>query len=519
MTSRQLNLSKWDVSNKDLHVLNKFKKKNNTTGSLNTGNRGRGNTSSSTYNSGSRGNYSSGSRGTYNSGSRGNYNSGSRGSYNSGSRGSYNSGSSGSYNSGSRGNYSSGSRGNYSSGSSGYGGEQNSGLDRYITDENTKRLIQDVSEKIVYVKNQLNEIHNWWSEIPTSIKLSNIILFGILTYIFTIPYYKLGASITFSIITFILLYMMNKLQAIVYLFIYIIIVIKIIRDNNYIYGFPIPQTVINNGQCLTSSLTISGSKLPQELSPGNYSYSFWIYVSDTVYTVNHTNMPYTIFYRGESINSTNQRNFIQFPGFWLDQKTNNLIIRFYGQNSNRPEDITVLNIDLDQWFQVTCVENELSVAVYINGKLEITKILSQPLMIMNDYGLYIISGISLNQSTNGTTVANNTVNTVNNNGSTTCQTTGTTICQNNGSGSTNYGGLNFTGKLAYIVLYNYSLSPDDVYKAYIYYKKFIDKYQMAINNKIVYPTSPSTIIKSNTSNVTNNTNIMNPNLNRALNYS
>jgi hypothetical protein len=139
-------------------------------------------------------------------------------------------------------------------------------------------------------------------------------------------------------------------------------------------------------------------------------------------------------------------------------------------------------------------------------------------MIMNDYGLYVLSGVSLNQPNSGTTVSNNTVSTVNNNGATVCQTTGTTICKNNGSSATNYSGLNFTGKLAYIVLYNYSLSPDDVYKAYTYYKQFIDKYQFKINNSIVYPTT-STVINSNTKNVTNNNTILNPNLNKKSNYS
>ena len=515
MYGGQLNLSKWDVSNNDIHYFNKFKK--NTTkpsnGRMNNTNRGKSN-----YVSGSKSDYTSGNRSgngsDYTSGNRSGSRSGNRSDYTSGSR----SGNGSDYTSGNR----SGSRSDYASGNRsssgfGFGGEQNQGLNRYVTNENTKRLIQDVSEKIVFVKNQLKEANNWWTGIPTSVKLSNIILFGILTYIFTIPYYKLGASITFTIITFILIYLMNKLLAIVYLFIYILILMKIIRGNRYIYGYPIVQTNITNGKCLTSSLTVNASELPEELSPGNYSYSFWIYVSGTNYVKNRTNKPYTIFYRGQSINSTNKNNFIQFPGFWLDQNTNNLIVRFYGQNTSKAEDITILNIDLDQWFHVTCVENELSIAVYINGKLEITKILSQPLMIMNDYGLYVVSGVSLNEPNSGTTVSNNTVSTVNDNGATVCQTTGTTICQKNGSSATNYSGLNFTGKIAYIVLYNYSLSPDDVYKAYTYYKQFIDKYQFKINSSIIYPTK-STVINSNTKKVTNNNTILNPNLNKKSNY-
>ena len=343
-------------------------------------------------------------------------------------------------------------------------------------------MIQNVSEKIEYIKNKVNIVHEWWTTIPLSMKLSNIVLFFILTYIFTYKFYNITLSIVFSIFTFLLVFLLNKLLAIFYLLIYFILLIRIIRNNNYIYGYPIRESMINNGECITSSLVISGSNLPQELSQGNYTYSFWIFVNDTNYINNKNNIPLTIFYRGESINSTNTTNFIQFPGFWLDQNTNNLIVRF-NNGTSTAEDIIIQNIDLDQWLYITCVENELSIAIYVNGKLELTKILTQPLMIMNDYSLYITSGLSTDNSNTSTSISN--TSTVVNSGSTTCTITGKTTCINSDASSTNYSGYNFSGKIAYIVLYNYSLSPDDVYKAYTYYKKCIDNYQNKIKNKIV----------------------------------
>ena len=525
MSSREpLDLSVWNIKNSDKKYFDKYTSKKSINGDKRMNGSSSGNKGSNGYSSGNRERtgYSSGDKGRngYSSGNRERtgYSSGDgrRNGYSSGNRErtGYSSGDGGrnGYSSGNRERtgYSSGDggRNGYSSGnrertgySSGDGGRNgypsgdgyaSKGYERggvrnnkYITNENTQKLIQNVSEKIEYIKNKVNIVHEWWTTIPLSMKLSNIVLFFILTYIFTYKFYNITLSIVFSIFTFLLVFLLNKLLAIFYLLIYFILLIKIIRNNNYIYGYPIRESMINNGECITSSLVISGSNLPQELSQGNYTYSFWIFVNDTNYINNKNNIPLTIFYRGESINSTNTTNFIQFPGFWLDQNTNNLIVRF-NNGTSTAEDIIIQNIDLDQWLYITCVENELSIAIYVNGKLELTKILTQPLMIMNDYSLYITSGLSTDNSNSSTSISNiSNTSTVVNSGSTTCTITGKTTCINSDASSTNYSGYNFSGKIAYIVLYNYSLSPDDVYKAYTYYKKCIDNYQNKIKNKIV----------------------------------
>tara|TARA_B110000971_G_scaffold31950_1_gene29429 strand:+ start:5272 stop:6255 length:984 start_codon:yes stop_codon:yes gene_type:complete len=84
----------------------------------------------------------------------------------------------------------------------------------------------------------------------------------------------------------------------------------------------------------------------------------------------------------------------QFPGFWLSPGTNRLNVCFDTSGSTR-ELITLDNIPLRKWFNITCVIDSYAVGIYIDGKLTNSYVLeAQPLPLAN------IGNIYINQSNN-----------------------------------------------------------------------------------------------------------------------
>ena len=183
---------------------------------------------------------------------------------------------------------------------------------------------------------------------------------------------------------------------------------------------------------MNNSLTISDSKLKQDLYGGYFTYSFWVYINGNNDNKNNwENFRYnewkSIFYRGTPIDSNGDlSNLIQFPGFWLTPVLNNMVIVF--QNGSYVERLELDNIPFNTWMNIVVVVETKSVSIYVNGLLDRTLSLYQSISIMNGYNLYLTSDIktSKNQNQSG-----------------------------------------FAGQLSELIYYNYSLKPNEIYKLYI----------------------------------------------------
>ena len=286
------------------------------------------------------------------------------------------------------------------------------------------------------------------------IKILNVVLFFVLTLIFTYVKYNLTLSIFFAIMTTLFLLFLGTLYAILFLAVYITSIIRVI-NLQYIYrGNPILQTdIIKNSvpyNCTSGGLSISSDTLPQDLAGGYYTYSFWIFINGNN-NYNDSNITWSnyryrewksIFYRGNQINSTGDlTSLIQFPGFWLTPVLNNMVIAF--QTGGVVERIEIDNIQFNTWVSFSIVIESKSIFVYINGLLDRTLNLQQSASIMNNYGLYITNDKITNSSKKS----------------------------------------GFPGYLAELTCYNFALSPSYILNSYKYYKKTIENYQKKLDMK------------------------------------
>jgi hypothetical protein len=312
------------------------------------------------------------------------------------------------------------------------------------------KFVKATYEIVKYTKPKYDKIMELYNGTPITIRVLNVIVPFILTYIFTGVYYNLALSIIFGIITFLTMLLYNRPLAYTYIVLYIITIVNISKNKNNIIGNPLQQTDlrINSSaySCAGNSLTISNDWFPADLNGGYFTYSFWLYVNGNNNNINKmnnwNNYRYTewksIFYRGSAIDKSNQdlSKLIQFPGFWLTPKINNLVIVF--QNSSYVERLEINNIEFNQWMNIVVVVEMKSVSIYINGLLDRTLNLYQNVSLMNNYNLYIANDklISSDQKKAG-----------------------------------------FPGYIANLVYYNYALSVNDIMTSYNYYKKIIDNYQ------------------------------------------
>ena len=319
--------------------------------------------------------------------------------------------------------------------------------------KNLENIIRFTSDGIRDVKGKYDHLKLLVEKTPIQIKIANIVVPISLTFLFTSIYYNLPLSIIFAIITFFMILLMSKLMAIMFIILYIVSIINIINARKITIGNPVLQTdIIKNKipyNCVNNSLTIQSDQMAQDLSGGYFSYSFWLYVNNNSNSTdpNWYNYRYTewksIFYRGNPINGTDLSSLIQFPGFWLTPILNNMVIVF--QNGSYVERLQINDIPFNTWTNFSVVVESKSVSIYVNGLLDRTLNLYQPITIMNAYNMYLTS--DLNASTNA---------------------------QAQQSG--------FAGSLAELIFFNYALTPYDIINTYNYYKKIIDTYQ--VNNMV-----------------------------------
>jgi hypothetical protein len=326
------------------------------------------------------------------------------------------------------------------------------------------RFIQKTGDTIRTIKAKHDKIRNVYNNTPLQIKILNIVVPLILTYIFTVIKYNLTLSIIFTIITFIMIFIMSKMIAIIYLIFYIIIVTTKSQQVYTSLGSPILQTdIVNNGSpynCQNKSLIVPNNNFEQEVSGGYFSYSFWLYINGNNNSINNNNNWNTyrynewksVFYRGNPITSKNLETVIQFPGIWLTPVINDIVIIF-NNGLGKYERIELDNVEFNTWINYVIVFELKSVSVYINGLLDRTLNLEQNIINMNGNNLYISSDQKSSISGNG----------------------------------------GFAGYIAELTYYSYALNVNNISNLYSYYKKIIQNYQNNIISKNTTSVSPTLI--------------------------
>ena len=319
-------------------------------------------------------------------------------------------------------------------------------------------LIESQYKKIsqMYLNNSNSNSNN------KNISLDSIILSLSLSFIFliifTFIFFNTLLSIIGSIFVFLFLFLIKKIYAIIFIIIYIISII-IIYKRRYLYkGNPIFETdIIQNRKsynCKNAPLIINNQKLPQNSNNGNYTYYFWIYLDGNDWNSYRYNEWKSIFYTGTPINDGNLESLIQYPGFWLTPKLNNMVIVF--QNEGNVERIEIDNIQFNEWINYTVVIESKSISIYINGLLDRTLNLEKNFNVMNNYSIYIASDFSTNLKNNS----------------------------------------GFSGELAELICYNTALDSTYIFNSYLYYKKILEFYQRKIDFKKENYNIPSLITNS-----------------------
>jgi hypothetical protein len=321
---------------------------------------------------------------------------------------------------------------------------------------NTEKIINVTSNLIRTLVNLYLKAQELVRNATLPIKISNVAVPMIITYIFTFVYYNLSLSLFFAGITIFSISLLSKAMAIMFHILYVITIINTFIEINSTLGKPISQTdIIKSGvpyNCVNTSLTVSNSVLEADLYGGYFTYSFWLYINngvgtDTAYWNNYRyNEWKSIFYRGNAINSYGDlSSLIQFPGFWLTPALNNMVIVF--QNGSYVERLEINDIPFNTWTNFSIVVETKSVSIYIDGNLDRTLNLYQNIVVMNAYNLYITSDMLTSKNKNES---------------------------------------GFAGSLAELIYYNYALSSSDIIKSYNYYKKIIFNYQSKIYKQNTY---------------------------------
>jgi hypothetical protein len=116
-----------------------------------------------------------------------------------------------------------------------------------------------------------------------------------------------------------------------------------------------------------------------------YSYSCWFYVQDWYYKFQDFKCIYAKGTVAEGSDPVVQGNLN--PGVFLYPETNNLMVSV-ATYYNPSERVSVTNIPLQKWVHLTVVLNNRTVDVYVNGKLERSKVLAG-VPKLNDMPLHV----------------------------------------------------------------------------------------------------------------------------------
>ena len=304
---------------------------------------------------------------------------------------------------------------------------------------------------------------------PSQLKMFNVIVFLILTGIFTNFYYNFYASIIFALFTSVALYILGgSYLSLIFIVLYSIYLVQIINKKNSIAGVTIEQTDIDKTEDNKAFLCdkiqkpitniVSYKKFRDEMDNRNFSLNLFLYINGTnpVYKNNFYNYRFndwkSIFYLGNNDikSNTDIENLKQVPGLWLKPSLNNIVLNINdGVNKGRLE---LNDVPLNTWFSISIVVNNSSVSLFKNCKLEKILSLKELLSSTSEYNLYI---------------ANDGKNVVYNDK------------ERNG----------FSGQMAYFKYYNFTINQNIITDYCKKYKLKLDKYQNNENKDIKYTTS------------------------------
>lgn len=181
-------------------------------------------------------------------------------------------------------------------------------------------------------------------------------------------------------------------------------------------------------------------------SASSFSLGFWFYINalpeggkKSWISSSYNGKRKHIMHIGDPLpENNNTMPILQSPGFWFLPEQNQMLCAISTYNGPEYGEGKVLNnIPLNKWTNVMMVVQNQVMDLYINGKLETTLSLLKPPREENGGNLYI----------------------------------------------TNSKG--FPGLLAYVQYYDRSLNPNDVMKAYKYYKKDIKKFIKNLDNQAI----------------------------------
>lgn len=329
---------------------------------------------------------------------------------------------------------------------------KNNELNEYI-----KKTANQIREGKKIYDSGLNMVRNT----PLIIKIMNIVVPGILTLIYTSYRFNLGLSIFFAILTFIAIYILGGYYAIVFMILYIIYVVKEKNKKDSYLGYIIPETdIFKNGSPFDCSkdnggLIVNYNNYKNGLDTSYFSYSFWLYVNNnnSLYKNNWSNYRYSewksIFYAGNrGIEGEDVSGLRQFPGFWFSPKLNNIVLLFQTE-SNLVERMEIMDVPMNQWFNLVLVVENRSASVYINCKMENNFSLVNSSPNISEYNLYIAKDEKTNYE------------------------------KKNG----------FPGFIANLSYYSYSLNQSQINQICNEYGSKFRSYQMKENSKVDYKTS------------------------------
>lgn len=334
------------------------------------------------------------------------------------------------------------------------------------------KMLNNIKIKTKELKKASDEFSNNIRSMPFTLKAFNFITCFIFLTLFTIIHYNLTFSIIFAIGCIISLYLFSTYLAVVFLFLYVVYIVKVSNEKNKSFGVIIqPTNLLKNSSkkammCDTTPNNdniIQGNVYKDQVDNKHFTYSVFLYIngSNPTYKNNFTNYRFrewkSIFYCGnEEISNNNTQeenepnelfNLNQLPGLWLDATLNNIIFVINdGKNTERG---VVENVPLNEWFNITIIMNGASVAIYKNCKMEIDIPLKNYLPDTSEYNLYIANDGALN--------------TDNKNG--------------------------FSGQIAFLSYYNYLLNQKQINDICAYYGPILKKYQENQNKGIFYETS------------------------------
>jgi hypothetical protein len=122
-------------------------------------------------------------------------------------------------------------------------------------------------------------------------------------------------------------------------------------------------------------IVVDGSKLPKTQVGDEWSYSFWLFISDYDYLYNQT----------KSILTTGQSNgFSVAPGVFLGPQNSDLLIKVNSlitpssDITFNGEDLVIRDLPLQRWISVVLTYSNKVVSLYLNGKLTKSKVLDSP---------------------------------------------------------------------------------------------------------------------------------------------